>query len=169
MILSKMFLFLIAITIAVSGMQILGYQVLELIIVMMVVDFLTLGALFHLEKAPSLIKNNPINVEDDIVPRLKKIDKLDAIEENSKNILSQLSNSGFEDKLKKQSDDITYLLDKMGRKTLELEERINKFGNGLLDSLTNLNKRVDGLEKTDEKNNQFSSNEFVYLKADEKA
>ena len=165
-----MFLFLIAITIIVSSMQILGYQVLELIIVMMVVDFLTLGAMFHLEKGTSLIKNNPISVETDIVPRLKKIDKIDAIEENSKNILNQLSNSGFESKMKKQSDDITYLLDRMGRKTLELEERINKFGNGLLDSLSNLNKRVDDLEKTGEKDSQsFSSNEYVFLKADEKA
>jgi len=170
MILSKMFLFLIAITIIVSSMQLMGYQVLELIVIMMVVDFLTLGAMFHLEKGAPLIKNNPISVEADIVPRLKKIDKIDVIEKNSKEILNQLSNSGFEEKLKKQSDDITYLLDRMGKKTLELEERINKFGNGLLDSLSNLNKRVDNLEGTEKKDKQtFSSSEYVYLKTDENA
>jgi hypothetical protein len=174
MILSKMFLFLIAITIIVSGMQLIGHQVLELIIVMMVVDFLTLGAMFRLEKGAPLIKNNPISVEADIVPRLKKIDKLDTIEENSNKILAQLSNSGFsnfEEKLKKQSDDITYLLDRMGRKTLELEERINKFGNGLLDSMTGLKKRVNDLENGDKKEEgqNFSSEEYVYLKTDENA
>ena len=160
MILSKMFLLLIAITIVLSGFQLMGYQILELIIIMMVVDFLTLGAMFHLEKGAPLIKNNPISVEKDIVPRLQKIDKIDLIEKNSKEILNRLSNSGFsdlEEKLKKQSDDITYLLDKMGRKTLELEERINKFGNGLL-------------ENGDEKGDNYSSDEFVYMKVeDEKA
>jgi hypothetical protein len=141
----------------------LGYQTLELIIVMMVVDFLTLGALFHLEKGAPLIKNNPISVEEDIVPRLKKIDKLDSIEETSNEILIQLSNSGFEEKLKKQGDDITYLLDRMGRKTLELEERITNFGNGLLDSLSNLNKRIDCMEKSGKAPVQsFSHGELVY-------
>ena len=172
MILSKMFLFLIAITIVISSLQLVGYQVLELIIIMMVVDFLTLGAMFHLEKGAALIKNNPISVEKDIVPRLQKIDKIDVIEKNSSEILNKLSNSGFsdfEEKLKKQSDDITYLLDRMGRKTLELEDRISKFGNGLLDSFTNLKGRVDKLEKTEKKEevDSYSSDEFVYLKADD--
>jgi hypothetical protein len=167
-----MFLILIAITIILSSLQLLGYQILELIIIMMLVDFLTLGAMFHLEKGAPLIKNNPINIETEVVPRLQKIDN---IEKNSKDILNKLSNSGFsnfEEKWKKQSNDITYLLDRMAKKTLELEERINKFGNGLLDSLTNLNKRVDNIEKKEKKEegDSYSSDEFVYLKVnDEKA
>lgn len=132
---------------------------------MMIIDFLTVGAMFHLEKGSVLIKNNPINIETDVVPRLEKID---TIEETSKNILNKISDSGFsnlEEKLKKQSDDITYLLDRMAKKTLELEERINKFGNGLLDSFSSLNKRVEGLEKTEDKEGQsFSSSEIVYKK-----
>ena len=81
----------------------MGYQVLDLIIVMMIVDFLTVGGMFHLERGSALIKNNPINIETDIMPRLQKIDKIDAIEETSKNILNKVSNSGFsnfEEKLK---------------------------------------------------------------------
>jgi hypothetical protein len=155
--LSKMFLLLIAITIILSSFQLLGYQVLELIIIMMVVNFLTLGAMFHLERGASLVKNNPINIESEIMPRLQKIDKIDAIEKNSKDILNKLSNSGFSN------------FEEKWKKTLELEERINKFGNGLLDSLTNLNKRVEGLEKTEKKEegHSYSSDEFVYLKVDD--
>jgi len=172
--LSKLFLFVIAITIALAGLQLIGYQVIELIITMTIIDFLTLGASMELGK-----RNNPVDIKTHIMPKLEKIDKLDNIEKTCVDIfhhITKTDNPNFESKLKRQSDDISYLLDKMAKRTLELEERINKFGNGLIDSMSKLKDRVKNLEKTEEieeekpEEQSFSLGELIYVdESEEKA
>jgi hypothetical protein len=173
--LSKLFLFVIAITIFLASLQLVGYQLMESIIIMLIIDFLTLGASMELGKRG----NNPTNaIESSITPKLEKLDKLDNIEKSCMDIFHHVTKtdvSNFEDKLKKQSDDISYLLDKMAKKTLELEERVNKFGNGLIDSVSKLSDRVKDLEKTEESEEEkpeesFSLGELVYIdESEEKA
>ena len=117
--------------------------------------------------------NNPSNsIQSDIMPKLKKIDKLDNIEKTCTDIFTHVTKtnvSDFETKLEKQSDNISYLLDKMAKKTLELEERVNKFGNGLVDSVSKLSNRVKDLEETEEAKEEepeeqsFSLGELVYI------
>ena len=136
---------------------------------MLIIDFLTLGASMELGKR----KNNPTNgIQTNMMPKLEKIDKLDNIEKTCMDIFHHVTKtdvSNFESKLKKQSDDISYLLDKMAKKTLELEERVNKFGNGLIDSVSKLSDRVKDLEKTEEAEEEkpeeqsFSLGELVYI------
>lgn len=166
--LSKLFLFLIAVTIILAGLQLVGYQLIGSIIIMIIIDLLTLGASMELGK-----RNNPSNViKTDLMPKLEKIDKLDNIEKTCTDIFHHVTKtdvSNFENKLKRQSDDINYLLDKMAKKTLELEERINKFGNGLINSMSKLSNRVKDLEKTEEvkeekpEEQSFSLGELVYI------
>jgi hypothetical protein len=166
--LSKLFLFVIAITIVLTGLQLAGYQLMESIIIMLIIDFLTLGASMELGKK----RNNPSNsIQNNVMPKLEKIDKLDNIEKTCTDIfhhVTKTDTTDFENKLKKQSNDINYLLDKMAKKTLELEERVNKFGNGLIDSVSKLNNRVKDLEKTEESEEEpeeqsFSLGELVYI------
>ncbi len=171
--LSKLFLFLIGITIILAVLQLIGYPVMEMIIIMIIIDFLTLGASMELGK-----RNNPANsVQANVMPKLEKIDKLDNIEKTCTDIFNHVTKtntSNFESKLEKHSDDISYLLDKMAKKSLELEERINKFGGGLINSVSKLNDRVKSLEKGEEAKEEkleeekpeeqsFSVGELIYL------
>lgn len=163
MILSRLFLLVIAITVFLTALQLSGYQVIGSLMVMVVIDFMTLGAMFHMERGAALIKNNPISVEKDIVPRLQKIDKIEEIEKTCSEIKESVSNS--ENALKKQGDSITYLLDRMTKKTMDLEQRINKFGNGLIDSISDFKNNVNG--NGEKKNGEsFSIGELVYVKED---
>ena len=140
-----MFLFVMAITIFLTVLQLAGYQVLESLMVMTVVDFLTLAAVIEIGRKKPL--NNPIDIEKEVVPRLQKIDNI-------------------EQKMEKHNDDITYLLDRMAKKTLDLEQKINSFGNGLIDSISKLKNDVKGLE--DKEGESFSIGELVYVEEDKK-
>jgi hypothetical protein len=159
--LSKLFFFVTLITIILTVIQLFGYPVMELVMVMLVVDFMTLAASIQLG-SKNYVKNNPIDIEKEVVPRLQKID---SIEKVCTDISNRVSNTEFEEKLKKQGDDISYLLDKMAKKTLDLEERINNFGNGLIDSISNLSNKVKSLEEKEE-GESFSLGELVYVEDD---
>lgn len=155
-----MFLLVIAITIVLTVLQLSGYQVLESLMIMTVVDFLTLAAVIEVGKKKPL--NNPIDIEKEIVPRLQKIDN---IEKACTEMAGKVGNGDLEEKLKKHSDDISYLLDKMAKKTMDLEQKINNFGNGLIDSISKLSSRVNGIEEKKE-GESFSLGELVYVEED---
>jgi hypothetical protein len=158
--LSRLFLLVIAITIVLTVLQLAGYPVLESLMVMTVVDFLTLAAVIEIGKKKPL--NNPIDIEKEIVPRLQKIDN---IEKACTEMAGKVGNGELEAKLKKHSDDISYLLDKMAKKTMDLEQKINNFGNGLIDSISKLSSRVNGIEE-EKKGESFSLGELVYVEED---
>jgi hypothetical protein len=141
--LSRMFLIVMAITIFLTILQLAGYQVLESLMVMTIVDFLTLAAVIELGRKKPL--NNPIDVEKEVVPRLEKIDNI-------------------EQKLEKHNDNINYLLDKMAKKTLDLEQKINSFGNGLIDSISKL--KSNGKDQDKKEGESFSIGELVYVEED---
>lgn len=121
MYLTRLFLLLMIITIGLVIAQISGYQFLELIIIMIIIDFLSLGAIIELQKRSSK--------DIEVMPKLENIEKA------CNDILHKLgSNPGFEEKLQKQKDDMSYILDKIAKRSLELEEKINTFGRALVDS-----------------------------------
>jgi len=154
----KTFFIVTAFTVFLTIIQLSGYWILESLIVLLIIDFLVLTANIYLgDKNP--IKNNPIDMEKEIVPRLQKIDN---IEKTCTDIISKVSTS--EEKLDKQGDNITYLLDRMAKKTMDLEEKINSFGNGLIDSMSSLRGKVEDLDKKE--GESFSLGELVYVEED---
>ena len=155
-----MFLLVMTITIILTVLQLFGYPVLESLMVMTVVDLLTLAAITELGKKKPL--NNPIDIEKEVVPRLQKIDNIEKV---CTEMAGKVGNGDLEEKLKKHSDDISYLLDKMAKKTMDLEEKINNFGNGLIDSISNLRSKVNDLEEKKE-GESFSLGELVYVEED---
>ncbi len=124
--LKLLFLFSLAITIILTIVQISGFAVIDLIIIMIVIDFLSLGAYLELE-------NKKTNKE------IKGLitSKLEGIENVCRDIFTHITspNPGFEAKLEKQKDDMNYILDKISHKSLELEEKLNTFGKVLIKTI----------------------------------
>ena len=122
--LKLLFLLSVAITIVLAGFQIFGTDALDLIIIMIIIDFISLGASVELERRKS-----------DKETKGFISTKLEGIENVCKDIFSHITspNPGFEAKLEKQKNDMSYILDKIAKKSLELEEKLNVFG-GVLTS-----------------------------------
>lgn len=137
MVLTTLFIFLLAITVILTGMQLIGYQVLNSLIIMIVVDFMALGATLQTKK-----KNpgNPHNPNQNIIPRLENIEK------TCSDIITHIGSNSVRTDIQKSKDDITYLLERLARKTLDLENKIDTFGKTLARSMLDINGRVKNLE-----------------------
>ncbi len=139
---TKLFMLLIVVTMILTILQLLGYQVMESIVLMLVIDLIAFGANLEIEKRKK------------IEPNLSS--KLEGIEKMCNEILTHIkTNPGIEEKLQKQKNEITFLLDKISKKSLELEERLNKFGKILANSI----------EKSKEAS--FPVSEIVYVEDSE--
>jgi hypothetical protein len=148
-----LFLFSIAVTIALTALQAFGFQIVELIITMVIIDFLSLGAYIELEN------RKVVRESKDFVGS-----KLEGIEKVCNETLAHITspNPGFELRLEKQKNDISYILDKISKKSLDLEERLNAFGRILSN---NLNEKKAEEEKEEEKEEpeSYSVGEIVYV------
>jgi len=115
---------LIFITTITLVLQISGYNILETLIFLIIADFLALW--LYLEKRKSLAEIN-----NDFV---KKVENL---ENSCLNILENInavsSVLNLEEKVNKQKEDIAIELEKISKKTLELEEKISKFSHSLIE------------------------------------
>jgi len=159
--LKLLFLLSLAITIILTALQITGFQILDLIIIMFIIDFLSLGAYLEVEKRKTDQESKEfINT------------KLGTIEKVCNDIFTHITspNPGIEAKIEKQRDDISYILDKIAKKSLELEERLNSFGQVLANSLK---EKIHVEEKTEEKEEptreeSFSVGEIVYMEDEDK-
>ena len=153
------FLLSLAITTALTAMQFSGYQVLDLIMIMIIIDFLSLGASLELEKRKSDKETKGFITS-----------KLDGIEKVCNEIFTHVTspNPGFEAKLEKQKNDMSYILDKIAKKSLGLEEKLNAFGR----VLTKDNEKIEVAEeeqKEEETQEEkpaetFNVGEIVYVK-----
>jgi hypothetical protein len=162
--LKLLFLVSLAITIVLSALQILGTQTLDLIIIMIIIDFLSLGAYLEVEK----------NKADKETKGFITI-KLEGIEKVCNDILNHVisPNPGFEAKLEKQKDDMNYILDKIAKKSLELEEKLNIFGKVLSNNINGKTKVEEEPSKTEETEEEekeqeetaetFNVGEIVYV------
>ena len=114
--LSYLFIFLTIVTISLTILYLIGYEILDLIMAMITVDFLSLGAIIeHQRRFPSRT--------------IKKLsERVDNIEKICNDIYRVLgSNPEFEEKLKKQKNDMSSLLDKIIQSSTKLEEKLNGF------------------------------------------
>ena len=173
--LKMLFLFSLAITVALTALQFTGTQVLDLIIMMIIIDFISLGAYLEIE-------NRKINKET----RSLMTSKFESIENLCRDIITHIisPNPGFEAKLEKQKDDMNYILDKIAKKSLELEEKLNVFGRALtenLDAKVKVDERTEEEKETEaEKDKEeeieeekgeaqsFSVGEIVYVNEEDK-
>jgi len=135
--LKLLFLLSLAITIVLTALQLTGSVVLDLIIIMIIINFISLGAYLEIEKRKSDTESKGLISS-----------KLESIENVCKDIFTHVTspNPGFEAKLEKQKNDMSYILDKIAKKSLELEEKLNVFGH----ALTNKENKEENEEWDDE-------------------
>jgi hypothetical protein len=142
------FWILIFLTVISAVLQIVGYDFLDVLIGLLIIDSIGFGAVVEFERKKSA-KETKITKNMD-----QKIDSLETI---CKDILQKISvNSAvmeLEEKLNRHKVEEKTSLDKIAEKTLELEKKINKFGVNLAEHL--------GLE------NQEDVSDYVYLESEE--
>ena len=139
MILTGLFIFLLAITVGLTALQLLGYQVLNSLIILIVVDFMALGA--HIQ----INKKNPGNSTKSGNPH-HLVPRLETIEKTCSEILDHVNTNSLKSDITKSKDDLTYLLERIARKTMDLETKIDGFGTTLTKSMLGINSRVRALE-----------------------
>jgi len=130
-----------------------GYDLLDSVMIVLVIDLIALAIIVEMGKKKSL---------QDVSSEIKA--KIENIEKVCQNILNSSSDDSIiakiEEKISKQKEDVNYLLDRMSRKALELEEKINNFGYNLAEHVEGFGKRLEKLENPGEK---FSIGETVYV------
>jgi hypothetical protein len=150
-----LFLFSVIITIALTAIQLYGAQVTDLIIIMLVINLLSMGAYVELENKKIMNESKAFMAS-----------KLESIEKISNDIFNHVSSgSGIEEKLQKQKDDISYVLDKISKRSLELEERLNLFGKVISNNL--VEKKVDEEKEEEQESQSYNVGEIVYIDDDE--
>ena len=115
--LRALFLFLTLVTVILVIAQLTGSNVINLIIMMTALDFLALGTSIEVERKSHM--------------HTQTSSKIESIEKVCKDIYDTISSNPGLEKLQKQRDDISTILDRITKNSLELEERINKFGQTL--------------------------------------
>ncbi len=111
------FLLSMATTIGLTAMNFLGYDVLNYVIGMMVVSFLSLGGYMEIENKKILKETKEFMGT-----------KLEGIEKICGETLAHLRSANPEAKLERHKSDVNYILDNISRRSLDLEERLNAFG-----------------------------------------
>jgi len=151
------FWFLLVWTVFSLVLQILGYEILESVIIVLIIDLIALGIIVEIGRKKPLKE-----VTDKITTKIENIENVCQSILNSSNenpIMGKI-----EEKINKQKEDVNYLLDKMSRKALELEEKINKFGVNLAGHVEDFDSRLEKLEKPKE---TFPIGETVYIEEEE--
>jgi hypothetical protein len=152
--LKLLFLLSIMITIALTALQLYGAQVTDLILIMLVINFLSMGAYIELENKKIMNESKAFMAS-----------KLESIEKLSNSIFNHVScNSAIEEKLEKQKNDISYVLDKISKKSLELEERLNLFAKVLSNNIVEKGEDEKEAEQTSQ---SYNVGEVVYIEDDE--
>jgi hypothetical protein len=146
------FWFLLIWTIVSLFLYLRGYDVFTSLMLVLVLDIAALGIIVQKGKDGPL---GSVNAEVSA--------KIDNLERVCQSILSSTGGDAvvqrIEENIAKQKDDVNYLLDKMSRKMLELEEKINKFGFSLAE---HIEEKLDE-KKYDETQNSFNVGETVYI------
>lgn len=147
------FWFLLVWTIVSLFLFLRGYDVFTSLMLVLVLDIAALGIIVQKgSNGPLSTVNAEINA------------KVENIERVCQTILSSSGSDvvmqRIEANLAKQKDDMNYLLDKMSRKMLELEEKISKFGFTLAE---HIEERLEEKKYQEEDQNSFNVGETVYI------
>jgi hypothetical protein len=133
-----------------------GYDVLDSVMAVLVVDMMALALVIEIGRKVPLKE-----VSAEITAKIENIEKV------CQSILNSASEnpliSKLEETISKQREDVNYILDRMSRKVLELEEKINKFGFSLAEHLEDKLK-IDTNEETE---TNFPIGETVYIEPEE--
>lgn len=133
--------------------QFLGYDFLEVLIVLLLLDSISFGAVVEIER-------RKISKEMELGKVISQ--KLETLENICKDVFQMVSvNSAvyeLEEKLNLHKDDQKNSLDKIAEKTLQLEKKINDFGAKLAEHLQDVAKSL----KEDE-----SVSDYIYMDEDE--
>jgi len=122
---------LIFITIISMTLQIGGYQILETVIFLIVMDFIALW--LYLER------RNDLTEKDNVI--IKKIENLETACSSIMEGIGSVSLSlNLEEKINRQREDINSMLEKINEKTSYLEERLNRFSQSLSSPMVDFNK-----------------------------
>lgn len=121
------------ITLFYIALQLLGQNVIDIIIILIIIDIIILELNRRIEKT---------RISKEIELKLKKIE---SIEKVCHDIFNKL-----ESPIKKEKDDINYLLEKMARKSLDIENKLNKISKTLVTAIASLDERVRNLEIPEE-------------------
>ena len=134
-----LFIFLTVVTIFLIFLYFLGHEILDLIMAMITVQFLSLGAMIeHQRKFPSKT----------IKSLSERVDKIEKICSDIHNVLD--SNPELDKKLEKQKNGMSQILDDIVEKSTKLDKKLNGF-----------------LESENEKNSSIS--DIIYLDEEEQA
>ena len=119
---------LIFITVISMVLQVSGYNILETVLFLMIMDFIALW--LYLEK-----KNSLAEIDSTVIRKIENLETAcSSILESVSSVPSVLN---LEDKINKERADINLMLEKINEKTLNLEDKLNKFGQNLLTSPDN--------------------------------
>jgi hypothetical protein len=129
-----------------------GYDVFNSLMIVFVMDIAALGAIVQMGRNGSLD-----NVSAEVNAKIENIERVcqSILNSTGGDVVMQK----IEDNLAKQKEDMSYLLDKMSRKMLELEEKISKFGFTLAE---HIEEKLEE-KKYDENQNSFNIGETVYV------
>jgi len=157
------FWILILLTIISAVLHMLGYNFLEVLIILLIIDSIGFGSMIEIERK----KSNKEVEASNIVSQ-----KLDGLEKICQDVLQKVSSnpvmSKLEERLNEHKEERNSMLDKLSRKTLELEQKINKFGASLAAHMEDIGNRLEKLEMPEEAEDEsFQLGELVYLDKDE--
>lgn len=150
------FWFLLVWTIFTLALQMFGYNILDSILVVFVIDIIALGIIVEIGRTKPFQ-----NVSSEITTKIENIEKsvqslLNTSSEDS--IMNKI-----EEKISKQKEDVNYLLDKISKKTLELEEKLSKFGYSLAEHIESFGERLDKIERYKPEEESIPIGESVYV------
>ena len=138
------------------GSQVLNF--LEVLIVLLIIDSIGFGAIIEIERKKSRKSIETTNIVT------KKIEGLERIcQDMLQRVSTNPAMAGLEAKLREHKDERNSMLDKMSRKTLELEQKINRFGARLAEHMDEVGSRLEKIEKPESNDDSFSLGELVYL------
>jgi predicted transposase YdaD len=136
----------------------LGYNFLEVLIVLLIIDSIGFGAMIEIERSKSKKEAEASNIVTQKIEGLEKI---------CQDVLHRVSTNPalvkLEDRLREHKEERNNMLDRMSRKTLELEQKINKFGARLAEHMEDVGSRLEKIEKPQSEDDSFSLGELVYL------
>lgn len=151
------FWFLIVWTVLSFVLWIRGYDLLNSFMVVLVIDLIALGLIVEVGRRKPFKEIN-----DKITSKIENIEKVCQSILNSSSEDSIISK--IEERVNRQKEDVNYLLDRMSRKMLELEEKINKFGFNLAERIEDFGGRLEKFENPGE---EVPIGETVYVEDEE--
>ena len=114
------------ITVITLILQMRGYALLETVIFLIVMDFIALWIYLESRKSSS-------SLDDTFIKKIENLEN--ACSKISENIGAVSSVLNLEERFNRQREDITSMLENINEKNLVLEEKLNSFGQFLLNSV----------------------------------